>query len=96
MPAWYKQEKLEKFNRHWIHRLGLEALKLQHLVRYGKRPNTQQRAQMEYEANQYVNSCYDYEHETKMADVYVTDHVRVEKKVNTNNEGEDMDLFEYS
>jgi hypothetical protein len=39
MPAWYKKEKLEKFYRHWDHRLGLETLKIQHVMKYGPTPN---------------------------------------------------------
>jgi len=30
MPAWYKKDKMERFYRHWNHRLGLETLKMEH------------------------------------------------------------------
>lgn len=38
MPHYYKEEKMAKFMRHWNHRLGLEALKIEHVVKYGTTP----------------------------------------------------------
>ena len=37
-PAFFKREKIEKFNRHWTHRLGLEQLKMQHAKKFGADP----------------------------------------------------------
>ena len=40
--AWFKRDKVEKFNRHWGHRLGLEALKMKHANQFGQDPNPMQ------------------------------------------------------
>jgi hypothetical protein len=32
MPHFYKHEKLPKFYRHWSHRLGLESMKIKHVL----------------------------------------------------------------
>lgn len=37
-PHFYKPEKMEKFHRHWQHRIGLEALKMKHVAQYGAFP----------------------------------------------------------
>lgn len=41
MPAWYRKDKMEKFYRHWNHRLGLESLKISHAIKYGAYPTKQ-------------------------------------------------------
>jgi hypothetical protein len=28
MPAWFKRDKFEKMHRHWVKKLGLEAIKM--------------------------------------------------------------------
>lgn len=38
MPHFYKPEKMEKFHRHWGHRLGLQALMASQAVRHGPWP----------------------------------------------------------
>lgn len=43
----------------------------------------------------YIDKCYKYEEEQLLKDVYVTDHVRVEKRLISNNEEEDQDFFDY-
>jgi len=38
MPHFFKEEKIAKFNRHWMHRLGLEVIKIDHVRRFGYNP----------------------------------------------------------
>lgn len=44
--AFHKREKLPKFYRHWQHRLGLEALKMEHGLKFGNQPTDAQRQYM--------------------------------------------------
>lgn len=37
-PHFFKPEKLAKFNRHWEHKKGLEALKMKQALLYGENP----------------------------------------------------------
>jgi len=95
MPHFYKREKLEKFERHWQHRLGLETLKMKHAVNFGYTPTEQQRKQMQAEIGAYVESCYEHEELRKLDDLYVTDHQPIAKKYTTVSEEEDQDFFDY-
>lgn len=61
MPHFYKKEKLEKFYRHWNHRLGLESLKIKHAQQFGSLPNEKQREIMRLETIAYIESCYEFE-----------------------------------
>lgn len=53
------------------------------------------RQAQEAEVSTYIESCYAYEKERKLADVFVTDHKPVPKKYLTTNEEEDQDFYEY-
>jgi len=55
MPHFYKQDKLEKFDRHWDHRLGLETLKKLHVLRFGRNPSEHARKAMQDEINWYIS-----------------------------------------
>ena len=94
-PHFFKPEKLAKFNRHWEHKKGLEALKMKQALLYGENPTPQQREVIKNELGSFVDACYAYEQEFKYNDVYVTDHKKVDAKVITNGENEDQDLFDY-
>lgn len=47
------------------------------------------------ELSAYIESCYSYEKERKLAGVFVTDHKAVAKKYLTTSEEEDQDFYEY-
>ena len=61
MPAWFKREKIPKFNRHYSHRLGLEAIKIRQSMRFGNYPTEMQKKAINAEINDYINSCYKFE-----------------------------------
>ena len=94
-PHFYKAEKMPKFYRHWSHRLGLEALKINQANKYGVNASDEQKAQMKNEIAAYITACYDVEKAEKFKDVYVTDHEPVAPKYTTAGEEEDQDFFEY-
>jgi hypothetical protein len=50
---------------------------------------------MREEVANYIDKCYEFEEQTKYADVYVTDHKAVDAKHTTQNEEEDAEFFEY-
>lgn len=94
-PHFYQPEKIEKFLRHWQHRLGLEALKARQAMESADINDPQQKKAQEAELSAYIESCYSYEKERKLAGVFVTDHKPVPKKYLTTNEEEDQDFYEY-
>ena len=94
-PAFYKAEKMPKFYRHWSHRLGLEALKIDHALKVGQNPSDEQKAAMKSQIAAYITACYDAEKAEKFKDVYVTDHQPVDPKFTTAGDEEDQDYFEY-
>jgi hypothetical protein len=56
-PAFYKPEKLEKFNRQWDTRLGLEIIKLRHAMT--NRPgDINQRKKQKEEIEAYLKQAY--------------------------------------
>lgn len=93
-PHYYKPEKLEKFHRHWVHRLGLEAIKARQAAECPV-PTEQDKVRMEAELNQYIKDCYDFENQKKLDDVYVTDHVPAAPQYLTKTEEEDDDAADY-
>jgi hypothetical protein len=95
MPAWYKREKMDTFQRHWNHRRGLEMLKQSHVIRFGTTPSEQARQIIQDEIAGYIQASYDHEKLVKMQDITVTDHKPVAPKRVTDNEEEDQDFFEY-
>lgn len=86
---------MEKFHRHWNHRLGLETLKMKHARAFGSTPNEKQREIMRDEIINYIESCYHHEELTKLDDVFITDHQIVPKKYVTTSDEEDQDFYEY-
>lgn len=94
-PHFFKPEKIEKFNRHWQHKLGLENLKMKHAVLYGANPSEQVKQQMAAEIEKYIGDCYQYEKDLKLRDVYVTDHKKEDTKGITQSEEEDQDFYDY-
>lgn len=92
---WHKRDKFPKFYRHWDHRRGLQMLLMDHVMRFGLAPTDADRKAMVKEIQAYVAECYEYEHQEKLKDVYITDHKPVELKKATYNEEEDQDFFDY-
>lgn len=86
---------MDKFYRHWSHRLGLEVLKMNHAQRFGISPSEQERQLMKDEIANYITSCYDFEKNHELKDLYVTDHSPVDAKYTTDNEEEDADFYDY-
>jgi hypothetical protein len=86
---------MPKFYRHWSHRLGLEALKIDHALKVGNNPTEQQKLAMKNQIAAYITACYDAEKAEKFKDVYVTDHEPVEPKFTTAGDEEDQDYFNY-
>lgn len=84
MPHFYKREKMEKFYRHWQHRLGLEDLKKGIVHDFGINPTVTEKKEIEGKVSAYIDDCYTYEAERKFDDVFVTDHVPVDPKYTTN------------
>jgi hypothetical protein len=74
---------MERFYRHWNHRLGLETLKMEHATKYGLTPSEHDREYMKEEIAKYIDDCYTYEEEVKYRDVFVTDHKAVDVKCTT-------------
>ena len=50
---------------------------------------------MKAELGNYIHECEKYEEMEKLNDVYVTDHVPIEPKLNTMSEEEDQDFYDY-
>jgi metal-dependent hydrolase (beta-lactamase superfamily II) len=86
---------MEKFHRHWQHRLGLETIKLRQAAQSGAWPSEAQKEANAAEVTAYIESCYQYEKDRKMDNVYVTDHKAAPKKFLTNGEEEDQDYYDY-
>lgn len=93
-PHYFKPEKIEKFQRHWTHRLGLEAIKAKHAAQCPV-PTEQDLEKMNEEINAYVQACYDYEQQKKLEDVYVTDHEPAPMQYLAKSEEEANDAAEY-
>jgi hypothetical protein len=93
--AFHKRDKLPKFYRHWQHRLGLEHLKMEQAMKFGNQPTDAERDYMKAQLNNYIHDCNKYEEMQKLSDVYVTDHVAEDPKLNTASEEEDQDFYDY-
>jgi|TARA_B110000305_G_C19389170_1_gene613881 hypothetical protein len=50
---------------------------------------------MKAQLNNYIHDCNKYEEMQKLSDVYVTDHVAEDPKLNTASEEEDQDFYDY-
>lgn len=86
---------MDKFFRHWEHRKGLETLKMKQAALYGRNPSQAQRKQMAGEISKYIDDCYDFEAESKVKNIKVTDHVAVQPRLITQNSEEDQEFYEY-
>jgi len=64
--------------------------------KYGLFPTEAQKDAMTNEMDTYVDASEKFERSQKFNDVYVTDHKAEDKKVISNNEEEDSDLFLYN
>lgn len=95
MPHFYKPEKIEKFHRHWGHRLGLEVLKMRQAALHGAWPDEETHKANEAEVSSYIEACEDYERGEKLKDVYVTDHVPATPKYLTGSDEEDDECRAY-
>lgn len=96
MPAWYKREKMDKFYRQWDSRIGLEIIKIRQMNRYGLFPSEAEKVAMTNEIEAYLSEAENREREAKFENVYVTDHSTPERKVISNSEEEDADLYNYN
>ena len=95
MPHYYKRDKIPKFQRHWNHRIGLEVLKINHVLKYGNNATEEEKKHMGDELAKYIDDCYQVEKEEKLRDVYVTDHSVVEQKYLSSGDDEDEDFYNY-
>jgi hypothetical protein len=93
-PAFYKDEKMEAFQRQWDARLGLEIIKMRHAMtnRVG---DVEQRRKQKEEIEGYIRKVYQEEQEALLKDVYVTDHTPKQAKYTTTNNKEDEQFFKY-
>jgi len=64
--------------------------------KYGLFPTPEQKDAITNELEAFVTSCENFEKSQKYSDVYVTDHKPVERKVISNSEEEDSELYQYN
>ena len=64
--------------------------------KYGVFPTKEQKDIMTNETSAYIQASENFENSQKYNDVYVTDHKTVERKVISNTEEEDSDLYAYN
>lgn len=95
MPHYFKPEKMEKFHRHWGHRLGLEAIKQRQAATHGAWPTEAEHKADEEEISAYINECEEFEKAQKLKDVYVTDHEPLRPKYLTGSDDEDEECRAY-
>jgi hypothetical protein len=93
-PSFYRDDKYEKFLKQWDYRLGLENIKIKHALvpNYGDA----QTIRSEYnEIYEYLNWVQAEQNKEELKNVYVTDHKFKAPKLNTLNEDEDVDFYNY-
>jgi hypothetical protein len=98
-PAWYKEDKMPKFFDQWNTRLGLESIKMRHMLEeYSSADKDDQKrlASQKAEIQAYIGKSQAHEKARGMKDVYITDHTRKQERYNTLNAGEDQDFFKYA
>ena len=98
-PAWFKEEKMDKFFDQWNTRLGLEGIKMRQAIELmsAKDLNDPQRiARHKAELQSYISAAQLKEKSRGMKDVYITDHTPKEQRFHTANASEDKDFFRYS
>lgn len=61
MPAFYREEKMDKFYRHWAHRLGLEVIKMKQAVTT-ERGNREHYRRNKAELEAFIANAYAEEH----------------------------------
>ena len=78
MPAFYRDDKYQKMLQHWRLRLGLEFIKMEHLLLNTDNKDTRRKMKEQIEA--YIAKAYDEDAEQELKDVYVTNHEPRTKK----------------
>lgn len=87
-PAFYKEEKMETFNRQWEARLGLEIIKMRHAFT-NRAGDADQRRKQKEEIEAYINKVYQDENEALLKDVFVTDHTPKKARYSTTGSKDD-------
>jgi hypothetical protein len=95
MPAFYKEEKVEKMMKQWKLKLGLEVIKMRQalIARVGDK---QQYKQFKNEIADYLSYADEQVSLDQLNDVYVTDHKPKPKKYITLGNDEDQAFFKYN
>lgn len=93
-PAFFREEKMETFQRQWDARLGLEVIKIRQAMtnRVG---DINQRKKQKEEIEQYIQKVYQDENEASLSDVYVTDHTPKKARFTTTGSKDDEQFFKY-
>jgi len=93
-PAFYREEKLETFNRQWGARIGLEIIKMRHAMTNKMGDEVQRRKQKD-EIESYIKKVYDDEAQQQLKEVYVTNHEAKKSRYHTTSKKEDEQFFTY-
>ncbi|CDW76795.1 UNKNOWN [Stylonychia lemnae] len=93
-PAFYKDDKFEKFLYQWNIRLGLEQIKMKHAATFVK-GDKQQQKNFKNEIMAYLEQSQNKLIEYDLKDVVVTDHIQKPKRYHTNNSNEDQQFYNY-
>jgi len=93
-PAFFREEKMEAFQRQWDARLGLEVIKIRQAMtnRVG---DVNQRKKQKEEIEQYIQKVYQDEKEASLSDVFVTDHTPKQARFTTTGLKDDEQFFKY-
>lgn len=93
-PVFYRDDKYAKFFKHWGHRLGLEQIKMRHVIQ-GSATDPQVRRQQKKEIQQYLAKVQAEIAAEDMHDVFITNHKADTPRYLTLNEDEDLHFQEY-
>mmetsp|Transcript_40496 Transcript_40496/g.38993 ORF Transcript_40496/g.38993 Transcript_40496/m.38993 type:complete len:193 (+) Transcript_40496:729-1307(+) len=95
-PAFYSDEKLERFYRQWGLRFGLEKLKMKH-AQMDNQPGDKRlmRQVMKEEIEEYLQYAHEKDNEDFLKDVYITNHEPTTKKFSTTCPQDDEEFFRY-
>lgn len=93
-PAFYTDEKYDKFMRQWQQRIGLELIKIRQASEW-QDGNDAQAKSHKTEIQNYIANVNDKNIEHNMKDVYITDHKKVTEKFLTHSEEEDAAFYKY-
>jgi hypothetical protein len=95
MPAFFKEEKVDKMMKQWKLKLGLELIKMRHAV-VGRVGDKEQYKQFKNEIMEYIAYANDQVQQDELKDVYVTDHKPKAKKYITLGSDEDQAFYKYT